>query len=235
MDEVDARFGASERSVVIRSSRHPVCLAWFGRLFKCRLEGHCGGAQFLRGTFGCWIAGPSEYVVFDFSTATWFRCPRGPPITPRQGSRIRRKADSVASMTKLPGVPLLGVALLAVLTTVAIGCGSSDQPAYCSNVSSLESSVGDLKDLQLESGVLSTLQADLAAVKGNADAVVSSAKADFPDETGALADSVQSLSSSVEALPASPTAKQLAPIALEVSSTVNAAQALSDATSSACD
>jgi len=138
-------------------------------------------------------------------------------------------------MTKLPGVPLLGVALLAVLTTVAIGCGSSDQPAYCSNVSSLESSVGDLKDLQLESGVLSTLQAGLTAVKDNADAVVSSAKADFPDETGALADSVQSLSSSVEALPASPTAKQLAPIALEVSSTVNAAQALSDATSSACD
>jgi hypothetical protein len=55
---------------------------------------------------------------------------------------------------------------------------------------------------------------------------VSSAKADFLDETGALADSVQSLSSSVEALPASPTAKQLAPVALEISSTVNAAQAL---------
>jgi hypothetical protein len=72
-------------------------------------------------------------------------------------------------------------------------------------------------------------------VQTNADAVVSSAKADFPSQTSALQSSVSSLSKTIKKLPPSPTAQQLLPLAPEISSVVTAAQDFSSATSSACD
>jgi hypothetical protein len=54
------------------------------------------------------------------------------------------------------------------------------------NVSDLQQSVTDLKSVQLQSGALSTLQTDLQQVQSNTNAVVSSAKADFPSQTSAL-------------------------------------------------
>jgi hypothetical protein len=131
---------------------------------------------------------------------------------------------------------LLGIMFaLAAAALVAAGCGGSDKPAYCSNVSDLQQSVDDVKGVKLESGTVSTLQTDLKKVQSNADAVVSSAKQDFPSETGALKSSVSSLSTAVNQLPASPTAKQLAPLVPMVSSVVTAAKGLKSATSSACD
>ena len=124
---------------------------------------------------------------------------------------------------------------LAATVLVAAGCGGSDKPAYCSNVSDLQQSVDDLKGVKLESGALSTLQTDLKNVQSNADAVVSSAKQDFPSETSALESSVLSLSSAVDQLPAAPTAEQLAALVPMVSSAVTAAKGLESATSSACD
>ena len=124
---------------------------------------------------------------------------------------------------------------LAAAALVVAGCGSSDKPAYCSNVSDLKQSVDDLKDVQLESGVLSTLQTDVQKVQSNANEVVSSAKEDFPSETSALKSSVSSLSTAIEQLPSSPTGQQLAPLVPLISSVVTAANNLSSATSSACD
>jgi len=118
---------------------------------------------------------------------------------------------------------------------VVTGCGGSDKPAYCSDVSDLQSSVDTLKSVQLQSGVLSTLQTDLQAVQTNADAVVSSAKADFPSETSAVQSSVSSLSTTIQKLPSSPTPQQLAALVPKINSTVTAAQDLQSATSSACD
>lgn len=128
-------------------------------------------------------------------------------------------------------VPLV----LAALVLVAAGCGGSSKPDYCSDVSDLQSSVDDLKSVQLESGALTTLKTDFQKVQSNANAVVSSAKQDFPNETSALQSSVSTLSASIDALPAAPTAQQLLPIASQVSSVVTAAQGLESATSSACD
>ena len=126
-------------------------------------------------------------------------------------------------------------ALAAATALMAAGCGGSSKPAYCSNVSDLEQSVDDLKGVTLESGALPTLQTDVKTVQSNADAVVSSAKQDFPSETSALKSSVSSLSTAVTQLPASPTATQLAQLAPMVSSVVTAAKDLESATSSACD
>ena len=129
--------------------------------------------------------------------------------------------------------------LMFVLTgaaLVAAGCGGDDAPAYCENVADLQVSVDDVKNVQLsESGALSTLKTELTQVQSDANAVVSSAKQDFPSQTSALKSSVSKLSTTIEQLPASPTAQQLAPLAQDVSSVVTAAQDLDSATSSACD
>ena len=125
---------------------------------------------------------------------------------------------------------------LAAAALVAAGCGDSDKPAYCSNVSDLQESVDAVKNVQLtDSGSLSTLQTALKDVQSDADAVVSSAKEDFPTETSALTSSVSSLSTAVEQVPPSPTAQQLAPLALLVSNVATAATGLESATKSACD
>jgi hypothetical protein len=125
--------------------------------------------------------------------------------------------------------------VLAIAALVAVGCGGSDKPAYCSNVSDLKQSVDDLKGVKIERGALSTLRTDLQKVQSNANAVVSSAKQDFPSQTSALKSSVSSLSTAVKQLPASPTAQQLVPLVLMVRSVVTAAKGLGSATSSACD
>jgi hypothetical protein len=128
------------------------------------------------------------------------------------------------------------VAALAIAALAGAGCGGDDEPGYCSDVSDLQQSVDDLKNVQLsESGALSTLQTELQEVQSNADAVVSSAKQDFPDETSALKSSVSTAATTIEQLPDSPTAQQLAPLAQEISAVVTAAQGLDSATSSACD
>jgi hypothetical protein len=132
-------------------------------------------------------------------------------------------------------VTLILAVAAATATLVAAGCGGSSKPAYCSDVSALQSSVDDLKSVQLQSGALTTLQTDLQTVQTNANAVVSSAKQDFPSQTSALQSSVSSLSKTIKGLPSSPTPQQLLPLAPEIKSVVTAAQDLSSATSSACD
>ena len=124
---------------------------------------------------------------------------------------------------------------LATLALLVAGCGSSSKPAYCSNVSDLEGSIAEIKDIELNSGAVSTLQADLEKVKTNADAVVSSAKQDFPSETSALKSSVSSLSTAVNQLPPTPMPQQLLALTSGVESIVTAAKELSRATESACE
>jgi hypothetical protein len=129
---------------------------------------------------------------------------------------------------------MLGRAVAAV-ALVAAGCGSSSKPAYCSNVSDLQSSLNSLKNVQFNSNTISTVRADVQKVQTNADAVVSSAKQDFPNQTSALESSVSTLSTSIQALPAAPTQEQLLPIAPQIASTVSAADSLKSATDSACN
>jgi outer membrane murein-binding lipoprotein Lpp len=125
---------------------------------------------------------------------------------------------------------------LAAGTLMVAGCGCDDEPDYCSDVSDLQSSVDELKSVDLGgTDTLSTVQTDVEAIQSDANAVVSSAKADFPDETSALESSFSTLSTSVKELPASPTAEQLLALAPPIASTVSAADNLKSATSSACD
>jgi hypothetical protein len=124
---------------------------------------------------------------------------------------------------------------LSAAALVAAGCGGDDKPEYCSNVSDLKQSVDDLKSVQPGSAVVSTLQTDLQKVQSNTNAVVSSAKQDFPNQTSALESSVSDLSTLIKQLPPSPTPQQLVSLVPQINSVVTAAQGLSSATSSACD
>lgn len=127
-------------------------------------------------------------------------------------------------------------ALVAAAALFVAACGDSDsEPAYCSNVSELEKSVGEIGDVKLETGAVATLQSDLQAVQSNASEVVSSAKEDFPDETNAVKSTVSKLATTIEQLPPSPTAQQLLPLASEASAVVTASKDLVSATRSACD
>jgi hypothetical protein len=135
---------------------------------------------------------------------------------------------------RLQLVLTLAVALPAA-SLVAAGCGGDDKPEYCSNVSDLQQSVDDLKSVQPDSAVVSTLQTDLQKVQSNANAVVSSAKQDFPTETTALESSVSILATAINKLPPSPTPQQLVALVPQIRSVGTAAQGLSGATRSACD
>ncbi len=123
---------------------------------------------------------------------------------------------------------------LAAVALVAAGCGGSSKPAYCSDVSDLQQSVTDLKSVvRLNGG--DDIALELQTVQTNANAVVSSAKADFPSQTSALQSSVSSLATTIQKLPSSLTPGQLATLVPKIDSTVTAAQDLQSATSSACD
>lgn len=128
------------------------------------------------------------------------------------------------------------VALVLAALAVAVGaCGGSSKPDYCSNVSDLQGSVEELGSVELESGALATLQADLEKVQSNANAVVSSAKQDFPSETSALKSSVSSLATAVDQLAPTPTPQELVGVAAAIEPAVTAANELESATESACE
>lgn len=115
----------------------------------------------------------------------------------------------------------------------ALGCGSSDKPEYCSETSDLQQSADDLKN-DVTSANVSALKSDLQTVQSDANAVVNSAKQDFPSETSAIQSSVSALSTAVQDLPSSPSGKQLAQLTPDVSAVVTAVNGFSSATESDC-
>ena len=125
-------------------------------------------------------------------------------------------------------VPLATVAL----AVGAVGCGDSGKPAYCSDRSKLESDVKALPSAV--TGGVSGLKVQLQTIQDDANALVSSAKSDFPSESSAVQSSVNALVDAVDALPSSPSTSQLATIAGDATDVVTSVKRFSDATSSKC-
>ena len=148
--------------------------------------------------------------------------------------RIFRKATRSGLLRSPRGLVITALALVAI-ALVAVGCGSSSKPEYCSNVSDLEGSVEELKGVELQSGALATLEADLKKVQTNANEVVSSAKQDFPSQTSAVKTSVSSLSTATQELARPRRPRNLLVLASKVKSVAVAAEELSSATESACE
>jgi hypothetical protein len=123
---------------------------------------------------------------------------------------------------------------LAVLGLVALtGCGGASKPAYCTNRANLQSSVKGLTNLSAGSG-LSGLEAQLTKIQSDANALVSSAKSDFPNETSAIKSSVSTLTATVKSLPASPSAANIATLATQAADAVTAVENFYNSTKSKC-
>ena len=128
-------------------------------------------------------------------------------------------------------IPLIGLALTAGVLLVA--CGGDDKPSYCSDVSDLQSSVKDLQNYNLSSGV-SGLSSQLTTIESDAKVAVSAAKQDFPSETSAVESSISTLKTGVEDLPSSPSPQQVLALAPDVQGVVKSVQDFQNATESKC-
>ena len=127
------------------------------------------------------------------------------------------------------------IALVAAAGILLTACGGSDKPGYCSDRSSLQQSVDDLRNVKvLESGGPTRLQSQLQKVETDAKGLASSAKSDFPSESDAIQSSVSALKSAVQGLPASPSPQQLATVAADVKGVATAFQGFKTATDSKC-
>ena len=145
------------------------------------------------------------------------------------GAAIRLSAQHVSQLVRHATAALLACAPIALSA-----CGGSDQPGYCSDRSQLESSIRGIASLSPSDG-LSGLQAQVRQVQSDANALVDSARADFPSETDAIETSVAALAGDIRALPSNPSAGQVASLAGDASAVVSAVGGFFDATKSECD
>lgn len=118
---------------------------------------------------------------------------------------------------------------VAVLGIGASGCGSS-KPGYCADRSRLESSI---KEINVSGGV-SGIEAQLRTIQSNANALIASARSDFPTQTGALKSSIDAMAAGIKALPSNPTPAQIATLGTAASGVVTAVRDFADATKSKC-
>jgi hypothetical protein len=125
------------------------------------------------------------------------------------------------------------VVVLFVDVVLAAGCGDS-KPEFCSNTDDLRQALSTLKD-DVTSGNVSAINSDAQTVNTEVDAVTTSAKSDFPNETSAVQSSVSTLTSTIHSLPSSPSVSDLAQLVGDVRTAVTAVDNFKTATSSACD
>jgi hypothetical protein len=135
----------------------------------------------------------------------------------------------------VPRHPLVPLAVV-IATAALAACGSSStsKPAYCSDKSSLDSSVKGITTVDVRSNGISALTAQAQKVQDDAKALASSAQSDFPQQTSAITTSVDAMSASLKGLPSSPSVQQLAGVATDATSVASAVKGFSDATSSKC-
>lgn len=132
--------------------------------------------------------------------------------------------------------PLLASASILLLSAaLVVGCGGDSKPEYCDRVDELKDSVTALTDVTVDAELLDTVDADLQAVRTNANEVRDAAREDFPEETQDLETAVINASESIEELPSSPSAGEIAALAIEVGAVGTAASDLIDATTSSCE
>ena len=123
-----------------------------------------------------------------------------------------------------------------VALTVALGSGGcSSQPAFCSDVDSLRSSVNELVSIQVNSNTINEVQTDFEKVQTDADQAVESAREDFPEESSNLEDQIDSTKQAIEDIPSSPSAGDYVALGLQVVALGKAADDFRQAAESACN
>jgi copper chaperone CopZ len=116
----------------------------------------------------------------------------------------------------------------------ACGGSSSSAPGYCKAREDLKSSIAGLSRVDIRQGGVDSIKAQLQKVQGDAQALVSSAKSDFPKETGAISSSIDALRHSVSSLSSSPSLADVTQLATQVSSAASAVKSFDKAASAKC-
>jgi hypothetical protein len=153
----------------------------------------------------------------------------------RQVETMTLSAGSGISHRGVRGIRLgVSLVVVAVFSTVALaGCGGSSKPPYCGARTNLENAVKGLPSQGLTGGV-SGLKSQISQIQTDANAVVSSAKSDFPSQTSAITSSVNTLKTTLLNMPTSPSVAQIAGATANAAAVVSAVKAFTDATSSKC-
>lgn len=108
-------------------------------------------------------------------------------------------------------------ALTLALATSLTGCGE-DQAAVCSSVDDLQTSVDEVRDIDVSSsGALGDLESGLEAVGSDLSDVKSDAKAEFSGQIDTVQASFDALTESVDAAKASASAATLSAAATALS------------------
>jgi hypothetical protein len=97
-----------------------------------------------------------------------------PSATPRGGTFITDEEGDRSAVT------LVSLGLL-----VAAGCGSS-KPEFCAKSDDLQAALNTFQS-DVTTGNASAIQSDMQTIRTDVDAVVSSAKSDFPGQTQRVA------------------------------------------------
>ena len=127
---------------------------------------------------------------------------------------------------------LLGCLAIAALAVPLTGCG---KPSYCSKVSDLKGSVKQIKNVDPLSTGSNSIVHTVNQIEKNTNAVVSSAKSDFPSQTQALSSTYSALKGTVTQVSAGQTSKAtLTTLAVQVNAFANAVDDFKTATNSKC-
>ncbi|MFD7073460.1 hypothetical protein ACFV9G_04555 [Nocardioides sp. NPDC059952] len=109
------------------------------------------------------------------------------------------------------------VVLTLALATPLTGCGE-DQPAVCSSVDDLQTSVDEVRDIDVtSSGALADLESGLEAIGADLSDVESDAKTEFSSQIDAVQASYDALAASLDAAKESASAATLSAAATALS------------------
>jgi hypothetical protein len=137
----------------------------------------------------------------------------------RRGSRRATKRSS----------SIVALAVACALTPILAGCGgssSSSKPAVCQDLSSFESAVKDLTNLNVSQNGLSSVKPALQKVEQTGTKLVDSAKKQFGSAAQDLERALKNLGSTIQSL------GQASSVSAAASSVSNAAQQVSNASQS---
>jgi hypothetical protein len=126
------------------------------------------------------------------------------------------------------------VALAAAVAVALAGCGGSGKPAYCADRDALQSSLTELKNVNVGAEGIEEVKAKLTKVESDAQALVASARKEFGPQASALESSVSKLKTSAQSAAAAPSAQSFAAVAGAASGVASTFGELSSAVSSKC-
>jgi len=123
---------------------------------------------------------------------------------------------------------------VAVLMTGAMAACSSDKPAVCDDVDTLQSSIDNLQDVQVSENGLNAMSSTLTQIKQDLQQLGADTKAEFGDEADAVRASVTALEESVDGAKADPSSTTLSAVGTAVTGVEGSLTALIEAVSGTC-